>query len=240
MVGIPSMLKTRCPLGLIKLLALFLLFAPIIPVGNYGLLSLARAEFLEDYVPLEISVEGTHESSQFRGVRSETEIPSVDEIQANHFFETVKRLSEVQFSTPIDGCYARAHVISARMLENGIWPQKIWILRDDDKIHPKDAPSVFWDYHVAPLILVRNEEGKVVNKVIDPHLGGEKLLFIDEWLEKMSFRNARLVLTSYLPYQPKGDGRIPILDWETMGEQNWKRDLAAAQEFFLFPRKARR
>jgi len=77
----------------------------------------------------------------------------------------------IPFLYPDDGCWARAHEMCRLMITAGVMPKKVWI---DGNLHvnTKNNPSceVFWGWHVAPTICVRQSFFHGEDMVIDPSL----------------------------------------------------------------------
>lgn len=98
--------------------------------------------------------------------------------EAQETFERVLKMDDIPFAYHKDGCYARAHVVCARLESANYHMGKIWV-----KAQLKDPrePCTRWGYHVAPMIVVAIEEVEEV-RIIDPTLSKEKLLTVDEWL----------------------------------------------------------
>lgn len=77
----------------------------------------------------------------------------------------------VPFLYPDDGCWGRAHEMCRLMLAQGVTPAKVWIqgqLRAATRNNPNCA--VYWGWHVAPTLCVRDLYCHVVTYVIDPSL----------------------------------------------------------------------
>jgi hypothetical protein len=97
----------------------------------------------------------------------------------------------IPFHYKKDGCYARAHKMK-QIIENkfGYAIRKIFSY---DAINPRQNSTytlavkdndrcIFWWYHVAPLVKVRNNT-ELSEFVIDPSIA-DKPLLIDEWISK--------------------------------------------------------
>lgn len=86
---------------------------------------------------------------------------------------------------PADGCYARTHLMVRRLLDRGLVPSKVWafaagsadLLWTETSDHPDGR--VQWQYHVAPVVLVRGPGG-AQEMVMDPILFNRPVA-IDEW-----------------------------------------------------------
>jgi hypothetical protein len=141
--------------------------------------------------------------------------------QAAEVFARVKAQREIAFRYPLDGCYARAHLMGRLMLEMGVRPGKVWAF-DDRAMADKKAPprlyartgnhpkgEVWWKYHVAPLLGVRDAGGKVRMHVIDPSLFDEPVP-LARWQGRMMHPSirfaARLDVTAWDQPPRRDDG----------------------------------
>jgi hypothetical protein len=89
-------------------------------------------------------------------------------------FNLMAAQRDIAFRFPIDGCYARAHLMCERMIQRGLKPRKIWSVANGDSLYArtKHNPNgyVTWGYHVAPVLRIRNADGTQRWYVIDPSL----------------------------------------------------------------------
>jgi len=78
----------------------------------------------------------------------------------------------IPFLYPDDGCWARAHEMCRLMMDQGVYPRKVWssgALRVNTRNNPKCF--VKWGWHVAPTLCVRTRYFFTTeDKVIDPSL----------------------------------------------------------------------
>lgn len=107
-----------------------------------------------------------------------TKYLSITEVQ--DLFKKAKNMSDIPFGYKYDGCYARAHVMARRFEEMGIPTEKAWI---KGSLFVPDT-DIQWNYHVAPVINVKNEKGEIKKYVIDPSLTN-KAVTLDEWVDTM-------------------------------------------------------
>jgi len=119
--------------------------------------------------------------------------------QAQQAFSMMAGQGDISFRFPIDGCYARAHLMIKRLQAKGFRPMKVWTFANGNEMlhirtpnHPKGF--VEWKYHVAPILRVRTTNGQQRWYVIDPSMfqGPVK---ISAWKNAQKRPNAR-----YEPY----------------------------------------
>jgi hypothetical protein len=118
------------------------------------------------------------------GPKVPTNFKIFNEIEAQGVFETVQSMVEVPFGYYRDGCYARSHEVSERLNLDGIESMKVWVLSGQASIFSKKHPKARWSHHVASIIPVREDDGKISWKVIDPTLLST-IGSVAEWLEEM-------------------------------------------------------
>lgn len=101
------------------------------------------------------------------------------------------------FNLPFDdlrnGCYARSHEIAWNLEQKGIVVEKIFIGFNLKFSHP-DKPNIEleWNYHVAPAVLVR-ENNKLVPYMIDPTLF-HKPVPLQTWVDLFKKSPLRLIV----------------------------------------------
>src|SRR5213076_152581 len=68
----------------------------------------------------------------------------------------------------------RAHIMVKRLQQRGFKPRKVWAFANGGMLYARtrNSPSgsVQWLYHVAPLLRVRQSDGRQVWLVIDPSM----------------------------------------------------------------------
>ncbi|USN51284.1 MAG: hypothetical protein H6731_02445 [Myxococcales bacterium] len=124
-------------------------------------------------------------------IQSEGKEPTLYE--AKKLFDEISAHKDIPFAYTDDGCYARAHIIANWLHNEGYRSGKIWL---KGHLTPPNNPNKTsdrweslgktWEYHVAAIIFVKNEENKSEIMVIDPAPNNKKLLTMDEWF---SFNN---------------------------------------------------
>ena len=107
-------------------------------------------------------------------------------ISAALVFALLSDQPDIAFKFPVDGCYARAHLMVQRMQKMGLKPGKVWTFASDPSdplwVDTPNHPDgkVEWGYHVAPTIPVENEDGTVQDMVVDPSMFDHPVT-IEEW-----------------------------------------------------------
>jgi hypothetical protein len=109
--------------------------------------------------------------------------------KAHEVHAWMARQKEIAFKFPIDGCYARAHLMIEKMVKNEFKPRKIWAVANGEPLYArtKNHPRghVTWGYHVAPVLRVRTGEGGQRWYVIDPSLL-DRPGTVSEWEQAMT------------------------------------------------------
>ncbi|MCX7113377.1 MAG: protein-glutamine glutaminase family protein [Proteobacteria bacterium] len=107
---------------------------------------------------------------------------------ASSLFNKMAAQDDIAFKFPVDGCYARAHLMVQRMQKLGASPSKVWTFASSKNdplwVNTPNHPSgkVIWNYHVAPTIPVQQEDGTVKDMVVDPSLFDHPVT-VEEWRE---------------------------------------------------------
>ncbi len=126
------------------------------------------------------------------GVRTEYETVIASEEEMNKIFDymQMQNCAEgtatidycIPFQYVVDGCYARAHKMK-QILEDtyGYTCRKVFSFEGEDGFLAVDAGDccVFWWYHVAPLVKVKEDDG-IVLRVLDPSMF-DKPVSIEKW-----------------------------------------------------------
>jgi hypothetical protein len=116
--------------------------------------------------------------------------------QAASVFRWMAAQKDIAFRFPIDGCYARAHLMCRRMQRRGLRPAKVWAFalskNEPLYVRTRNRPKgyVTWGWHVAPILPVRLKNGKQRWYVIDPSLFNGPVT-IAQWRDKQRFPNGR-------------------------------------------------
>ncbi len=136
--------------------------------------------------------------------------------EAEELFAYLAAQEDIAFAYPIDGCYARAHIMTQKMIELGMPADelgKAWTfaqpgeaLRVDTNHDPNGY--VQWGWHVAPTINVVDENGNIVPMVIDPSIETGPVS-VDDWVEtSANGGNPDVKVTDSSPYAPNMNGDL--------------------------------
>jgi hypothetical protein len=147
-------------------------------------------------------------------VKVPSSISVVNMAEAQSIFSRMRSQSDIAFRYPSDGCYARAHLMCQLLVGMGLQPGKAWVFDDEKKNrlvavtpnHPRGY--VQWWYHVAPILKIRDNAGKVRTHVIDPSMF-DRPATIFAWQKKMYHSRVRFLgrLECTSLNQPPTDGK---------------------------------
>src|SRR5262245_56254951 len=118
--------------------------------------------------------------------------------QAGEIHRWMAGQTDIAFRYVPDGCYARAHLMIARMKGRNLHAYKVWSFANGEslyastKSHP--AGHVTWRYHVAPVLRVRFSDDTQTWVVIDPSLHTGPMT-INQWKKAQTRPGA-----TYQPY----------------------------------------
>lgn len=142
--------------------------------------------------------------------------------EAEALFKYLAEQEDIAFAFPIDGCYARAHLMVQKMKELGI-PEdsigKVWTFATDKslRVDTNHDPNgyVTWGWHVAPTLEVTDENGNIVEMTIDPSIESGPVTN-DEWVATSANGGNPHVVTTELGEPPipeyGGSGYRPTQD----------------------------
>jgi hypothetical protein len=125
----------------------------------------------------------THDCSKLQGM-----IPTQSQLQAE--FDKLGSREDIPFEYIVDGCYARAHLMSEEMSKDGINNAKIFCMVEDPYGKGKlTAENKYmkakWWYHVAPVVFAVDEKSKQVEPfVMDPSMAKTPLK-PEQWIHAM-------------------------------------------------------
>jgi hypothetical protein len=117
--------------------------------------------------------------------------------KANALFKKATEMEDIAWKYKQDGCYARAHLMARRFEAEGVRVDKVWI--KGDLYIPDTEPLIKWNFHVAPLVYVKNANGEIQKMVIDPSLFDEPVT-VEEWDDKMSKNTIRGSIVTGFPF----------------------------------------
>ena len=143
---------------------------------------------------------------------------AVSPATAASIFAAMASQPDITFKFPVDGCYARAHLMVQRMQAMGLTPGKAWTFASDPNdplwVNTPNHPDgkVEWGYHVAPTIKV-DDNGVTRDVVVDPSMFDHPVT-VDEW---KNAQNDRPHVVQTRPGQPPipsagGSGYWPAAD----------------------------
>ena len=134
--------------------------------------------------------------------KKKIELTVLSEEEASQVFKTLKDDEDNSFNFPLDGCYARAHLMASRMDDMGIISGKAFV--EGNLYVDTTIGEAHWSYHVASLVLVK-VNGVNVPTVIDPGMFDKPVSF-EVWKKKLlSDKRASLkqeFYTSRFNYDP--------------------------------------
>lgn len=124
-------------------------------------------------------------------------------------FEEMAQNSTIPFDYPKNGCYARAHEMVQLLEKKKVIAGKAFI-EGDLKVPSTHTPEgyVKWDYHVAPLVLVKTEDGNIPY-VIDPSIF-DRPVTLKYWQDYQLKHNVVKKMTSRKLTQTYETNRFPL------------------------------
>ncbi len=129
---------------------------------------------------------------QISNVKPNDKYLTPNEVQ--ELYKKAVAMKDIPFGYKYDGCYARAHLMSRRFEEMGIATKKVWI---KGKLFVPGT-DIEWDYHVAPVVEVKEKNGKIQQYVIDPSLNS-KAVTVDEWVASMGRKTKGPIMKTTYP-----------------------------------------
>lgn len=120
---------------------------------------------------------------------------TIDLATAQRLFNEARAMKDIAWDYKADGCYARAHLMAKRFEEQGIHVDKVWIKGD---LRVPDA-GITWNFHVAPIVYVENEQGEVKRMVIDPSLT-DGPVSVEQWSSRMQKGGVGKTLETEFPF----------------------------------------
>lgn len=152
---------------------------------------------------------------------AEEQVSSLSPEELQLLFRILAQRMEIPFNNTNDGCFARAHYMSILMDRLGITSLKAFALVQDTDKYRLSVPNprnpdqqVHWNYHVAPVIMMRNHNEGLIPMVLDPSLFDGPVP-LSEWHDYMSLRNQNNA--RYLQRHESRQTRLRVgeedLDW---------------------------
>jgi hypothetical protein len=122
---------------------------------------------------------------------------TISQDRANELFKKAAAMEDIAWKYKQDGCYARAHLMARRFEAEGVRVDKVWI--KGDLYIPGTNPPIQWNFHVAPIVYVKNANGVIEKMVIDPSLF-DKPVTVEEWDNKMSKHTIKGSVITAFPF----------------------------------------
>lgn len=119
--------------------------------------------------------------------------------RADELFNKAKAMNDIAWNYKQDGCYARAHLMARRFEAEGVRVDKVWIKGNLYVPGTKNQPEISWNFHVAPIVYVKDSKGKINKMVIDPSLFDHPVT-VEEWDKKMSKKTKLGSEVALFPY----------------------------------------
>jgi hypothetical protein len=137
-------------------------------------------------------------------------LPRYSEARIKSVFDSLSYKSGMEFRYPQGGCQQRAQMLHQLLDKAKIRHARVWIFAPVDleegatttlDIHDPNhfLPSndvIKWGYHVAPCVLIKQQNNKVDTLVLDPSLRRDKYLKLSEWFGKL--RNSKQASYTFL------------------------------------------
>lgn len=142
-----------------------------------------------------------------QNLKSKETLKYLTPAEVQELFIKASKMSDIPFDYREEGCYARAHLMARRFEKMGIPTEKVWI--KGSILVP--GTDIGWDFHVAPVVSVKNEKGEIKKYVIDPSLTN-KAVPLDDWINKMGkVEKGDVVKTTYpFPSNVKDVQRVVV------------------------------
>lgn len=132
----------------------------------------------------------------------------IDLSRARELFQRIKNDSRYSFRNPVDGCFARSHLVAAELQRQGIASAKAWLYEGNGRRLrvEREGRRYEWEFHVANLIAVK-KDGCVELMVLDPGVADGPVT-VAEWRAAQT-RHApdqptRLKISSRFDYEAEG------------------------------------
>lgn len=176
---------------LLLAITLYLVCVPFLTVSS-GLEVIGGGARTEEYRNFLREIErerrNVPEAQQAAERQALLEMSTISSSRANAMFRKFASRGSIPFRYPIDGCYARATEMNRIAEREGIIMGNVFttgrlqVATDNPRY-----PLVQWGYHVAPVVKVRQNDGREVIMVFDPSLF-DRPVTISEWNNRMLTR----------------------------------------------------
>jgi hypothetical protein len=131
--------------------------------------------------------------------------PVISVERAREVFDKLASDPDIPHRFVHDGCHFRAHVEAKALEDEGVYSEKVFLRPDsgaDLRIDSEHA-QLGWTlgiFHTAPVVLVKDADGEVSRRVLDPSLGSEPMT-LDAWRSRMRAMDGGSCETFFLPRQ---------------------------------------
>lgn len=111
----------------------------------------------------------------------------------------------IPFRFPAGGCWVRAHLMCYKMMADKIVPGKVWCFSSGRNMLTAKTDndwncSVSWDFHVAPVVMVQQEDGLGSLMVFDPSLATGPIT-PEQWQGMMDRGGSNLIYSDWKQYE---------------------------------------
>lgn len=105
-----------------------------------------------------------------------------------------------------DGCYARAHLLTEKLQQAGYATGKVFVLQGAEQPALQAHNRYYdakWSYHVAPVVFMRDAQGKIEPRVLDRSFSATPMTLAD-WTRRYNPHGSplRVELTQPAQYSP--------------------------------------
>lgn len=126
--------------------------------------------------------------------------------KANELFKFLTDSSKIEFRYSYGSCEDRAHAMTLFLKSKGITTKKIWnfdpyyvsLFNSQSQLNVPDKSGlndrIYWGFHVAPVVSVKNVNSGHEFMVIDPSIS-DNVISISEWLRLQNCSNSYYTYT---------------------------------------------
>jgi len=144
-----------------------------------------------------------------KATQNDTSDKAISIEEAKKLFDEARAMEEIAWNYGNDGCYARAHLMAKKFEEKGIYTEKAWV-KGNLEYQAPDA-KISWNFHVAPVVLVKQADGKIGRYVIDPSVSSQPIP-AEKWATNLAKqKTAKLERTEFpFPSNSMGYERVAL------------------------------
>ena len=135
--------------------------------------------------------------SEAKGINSHSVPRVVSEAEAQELFKKAQGMDDIAWGFKEDGCYARAHLMARRFEEMGYDVDKAWI--KGDLVVQAGDKKIEWNFHVAPVVYVRDKNGIAKPWIIDPSMM-ERAAPLEDWTGRMTSKSPGGTVRTTYPF----------------------------------------